>query len=117
MRIYDSDMSCGVGLLCGVGTNPLKTDFNRCMMNEFRHIGEEDGGFSVLLASVPNSWKKSIKFLKKLKFKQTLRPITNPNSGRKIIVLAKHLTRKERMYYNKLAEEEEMKFGAIRRRW
>jgi len=89
MYIEESKISCGVQELSDIGQNPTMDDYEQAL---------EDGHDSLgcfLVASVPWSWKNSVKFLKSIGFK-SCGVRKNPNSKNKIVLLSKTLTAKER---------------------
>ncbi len=95
MELVASAISCGVFELDGVGTHPTDTEYD-CTM------AYNGGTCAIVIASVPADWTNAVKFLKRKGFKQTLRQNRNPNSGNKIALFAKNVTKKERARFNAL---------------
>ncbi len=87
MELNDSNMSCGVYELDGLGENPKECAYREVM----RHCHA-----AIVLASVPAAWRNTIKFLNDKGFKQLLRKSRNPNSGNDIVLLARNFTEKQR---------------------
>lgn len=96
MFVDDSDISCGVHQLVGVGMRPSKAIYYKALKDRFwysRDIGDH-AGTAFLIASIPSQWKKAGKFLKSFGFKAT-RKRKNPNSNNSIIVLIKSFSKRE----------------------
>lgn len=90
MELRNSDISCGVLQLCDVGKNPTMTSYKQAMAD-----AEYDNNLGCfIISSVPWSWKESIKFLKSVGFESS-RVRKNPNSGNKIVLLTKSISKKE----------------------
>ena len=105
MYIEDSEISCGVKLLSEVGKAPTMSDFKFAMRDYGRRRwGDSIGCF--LIASVPIAWKKSIKFLKRAGFRQSCRAMRNPNSGNKIAVFTRTISKNEREKYGYYDEDQ-----------
>ena len=91
MRLTSSNISCGLYELADVGQDPTDADYRSAM---------EGCDAAIVIASVPAYWTNAVKFLKKKGFKQPLRQNENPNSGNRIVLLARNITAKDRQHFN-----------------
>lgn len=94
MYIHESEISCGIQELAGIGQHPTLQEYKQALRD-----GHEDNSHKglgcFLIASVPYRWKNSIKFLESVGFKNNgVRK--NPNSENKIVLFSKTITAKER---------------------
>lgn len=96
MELVGSQISCGLYELDQVGQNPTDKEYEEAM---------SPCECAIVIASVPARWTRAIKFLKRKGFKQTLRQNKNPNSGNKIVLLAKNITKKDREHFRALYKQ------------
>lgn len=87
MELEESNISCGLYELNDVGQTPSECGYRSAMRN--CHA-------ATVIASVPATWTKAIKFLKSKKFTQPLNKSRNPNSGNDIVILVRNFTEKQR---------------------
>jgi hypothetical protein len=83
-----------VGELYYVGTKPNMKGYIRAIcLREVDDGNRWDG--KILMASVPENWNKSVRFLKDRGFIQCGKAEENPNSGNMIILFYKSFSAKE----------------------
>lgn len=87
MYLDHSQISCGIEELYDVGNNPKDNNYNYTM-----YYCQS----AIVLASLTTNQKTALSFLKKKGFKIIHKPIKNPNSRNKIILLSKTITAAER---------------------
>jgi hypothetical protein len=103
MNVRVSEISCGIRELADVGENPDVYDLARAIDYSVYHDADCVAG-TILIASLTTKQKAGIKFLKREGFKAVSRPAMNPNSGNKIVLYMKRLSKADMKRYKKLVD-------------
>lgn len=99
MYIVENSISCGIGMLCDVGSHPLQSEYYDTMINCVRK-------YAIILASLTTHQKYAAKFLRKNGFVSNGRAIINPNSDNRIILFVKKTAPRERLSLYRRAKRE-----------